>query len=33
MTARVQLKNIDGREAQGDLRQDELIGSEPPVVK
>jgi hypothetical protein len=30
---RVQLKKKSGRESQGAWRQDELIGSKPPVVK
>jgi hypothetical protein len=33
MTARVQLKNIAGRESQGAWRQDELIGVKLPVLK
>jgi hypothetical protein len=33
MTAKDQLKEIDGRESEGAWRQDELIDSEPPVVK
>jgi hypothetical protein len=33
MTARVKLKKISGRDAQGACRQDELIGGKSPVVK
>jgi hypothetical protein len=33
MTARVQLKEISGRDPQGAWRQDELIGGKPSVVK
>jgi hypothetical protein len=34
ITAKVQLENkISGRESQGPLHQDELIGGKPPVVK
>jgi hypothetical protein len=33
MKARSQLKKNAGRESQGACRQDELIGSKPPVIK
>jgi hypothetical protein len=33
MTARVQLKKIDGRESQGACGNDEVIGGKPTVVK
>jgi hypothetical protein len=33
MTASVQFKKNSCREFQGALRQDELIGGKPPVVK
>jgi hypothetical protein len=33
ITARVQLKKMSGGGSEGALRQDELIGSKPPVVK
>jgi hypothetical protein len=30
---KTRLKKISGRDAQGDWRQDELIGGKPPVVR
>jgi hypothetical protein len=33
MKASIQLKKKYGRDSKGSCRQDELIGSKPPVVK